>query len=121
MFCAFAAIPVAVWLFAMKRNQPETKKDLRDYLSLYVEFLLEALGISLITLRFVFVDFPEQSLSHYYGWAGAALIVPSAVWAVPWWNQWGKIPHLVRFFGIYTWVAFCLYKAYDKTLALLVV
>ncbi|SRR6266404_6094188 len=121
LFCAFAAIPVAVWLFAMKRNQPETKKDLRDYLSVCVDFLLEALVISIITLRFVFVSFPEQSLRHYYGWTIAAVFVSSAIWALPWWNQWGKIPHLVRFVGIYGWVAFCLYKAYDKTLALLVV
>jgi len=122
LFCALVAIPIAELLFIMKRTKwPETKKDVRDFLSLCVGFLLEALAISLITLRFAFVGFPEQSLSHYYGWAGAALIVPSAVWALPWWNQWGKIPHLVGFFGIYTWVAFCLYKASDRTLALLVV
>jgi len=120
LFCAFAATPVAAWLFAMKRNQTETKKDLRDYLSVCVDFLLEALVISIVTLRFVFVGLPEQSLRHYYGWATAAVFVSSAIWALPWWNQWGKIPHLVRFVGIYTWVAFCLYKAYDKTLALLV-
>jgi len=122
LFCAFAAIPIAGMLFAMKRTQrPEAKKDLRDYLSVCVDFLLEALVLSLVTLRFVFVEFPEQTLSHYYGWAMAAVFVSSAVWALPWWSKWGKIPHLLRFVGIYTWIAFCLYKAHDKTLGLLVV
>src|SRR5712664_1511067 len=122
LFCAFAAIPVAGLLFTMKRTQrPEIKKDLRDYLSICVEFLFEALVISLITLRFAFVGFSERSLSHYYGWTTAAVFVSSAVWALPWWSKWGKILHLLRFVGIYTWIAFCLYKAHDKILALLVV
>lgn len=122
LFCAFAAIPIAELLFIMKRTKwLEAKKVLRDYLSVCLEFILEALALSLITLRIAFVGFPEQTIWHYYGWAGAALIVPSAVLALPWWNRWGKIPHFVRFVGMCAWVAFCLYKANDKTLALLVV
>jgi len=122
LFCAFATIPIAGLLFIMKRTKwPETKKELRCYLSVCVDFLLEALAISLVTLRIVFVSFPDQTLSHYYGWAGAALLVPSAVWALPWWNQWGNVAHVSRFVGIYAWAAFCLYKANDRTLALLVV
>ncbi len=120
LFCAFAAIPVAALLLAEKQTKPEVKKDIRNYLSICVEFLLEALVISIVTLRFIFGSFPEQTLSRYYGWTTAAVIISSAVLALPWWNQWGKIPHLVRFVGIYTWIAFCLYKAHDKTLALLV-
>src|ERR1700720_4864392 len=47
LFCAFVAIPVAGLLFIMKRTKwPETKKDFRDYLSVCVDFLLEALAIS---------------------------------------------------------------------------
>jgi hypothetical protein len=121
LFCALAAIPIAGLLFILKRTErQQAEKDLRDYLSILVDFLLEALVIALITLRFAFVGMPEHLL-HYYGWAVAAVVVSSAVWALPWWNQWGKIPHLVRFIGIYSWVAFCLYKANDGTLALLVV
>lgn len=121
LFCAFATIPVAGLLFAVKRTKPATKKDIRDYLSVFVDFLLEALVISVAPLRVIFGGLPEQNLSHYYGWALAAVIVPVAVWTLPWWNRWGRILHVIGFVGIYTWVAFCLYKAHDKTFALLVI
>jgi hypothetical protein len=121
LFCAFAAIPVAGLLFTIKRTQQtETKKDVRNFLAICAEFLLEAFGISFITLRFAFVDFPEP-VSHYYWWAIAALIVSGAIWALPWRDQWGKTAHILKFVGMYGWVGFCLYKANDKMLALLVV